>query len=452
MNAHSPAPERSWPIVADRGRRRAPDRRRYAGAGHSGCSVGDVSAQAWFSLDEVSVVPGAPTSMLLSVENVGDRTESYTVIPAGLTAPWTTITRPNVTLFGGSQDVIEVVVRPPAIYSTTAGPTTVAVRVVSQADPDDEVIAETLADVASFDDRRITTLQPVRRARRRATFEFMVENHGNNLANCRLHLVDRTNRVDGTFDPPAVGVAPGSTSLVRLNAKVGGGRFRRSERQLDFEIEATEPDHEPASGLATLIQPPTLSARFLGRALATGAVIAAVIAAWFGVVRPELRDAADRAVDERLDELTVEPSVTTVPSTVPVPIDEPDVVIGGDEPGEPVSYRIAVDVGVNQERSESVTVPPDSEFRMTDLVLQNPNGDLGTAQLLRNGEILYEFDLGSMSSANEFQPRISPIPFAPSDNIVLSVECTVVGQTSGTGCDVAVLLGGELVVADHDGT
>jgi hypothetical protein len=412
-------------------------------------SVSAVSAQAWFPQDEVSVVPGAPTSLMLTIENVGDHTDSYTIIPAGLTAPWTTITRSNVTLFGGSQDMIEVLVRPPAIYSTTAGPTPIAVRVISQTDPDDSIVAEIIADVSPFDDRRVTTLQPVRRARRRATFEFMVENHGNNLANCRLHLVDRTNRLDGTFDPPAVGVAPGSTSLVRLNAKVRGGLFRRSERQLDFEIEATEPDHEPASGLATLIQSATVSGRFLARALATAVVVAAVVAAWFGVVRPELRDAAERAVEDRIGELDAGPTTTLLEPTVTVPelIDEPTDAPPNEPVGEPVSYRIAVDVGVNQERSESVTVPPDSQFRMTDLVLQNPNGDLGAAQLLRNGEILYQFDLGSMSSANEFQPRISPIPFAPSDNIVLAVQCDVVGQPSGTGCDIAVLLGGELVTA-----
>ena len=38
--------------------------------------------------------------------------------------------------------------------------------------------------------------------------------------------------------------------------------FERSlMRELDFEIEATEPDHEPASGFATILQPPTVSAR-----------------------------------------------------------------------------------------------------------------------------------------------------------------------------------------------
>lgn len=416
-------------------------------------SVSGVSAQAWFSLDEVSVVPGAPTSLTLTIENIGDRTESYAVIPAGLSAPWTTVTRPNVTLFGGSHDVIEVIVRPPAIHTTTAGPTPIAVRVVSQTDPDDSMIAETIATVSWFDDRRVTTLQPVRRARRRTTFEFMVENHGNNLANCRLHLVDPTNRIDGNFDPPAVGVAPGSSSLVRFRARAGGGPFRRSERQLDFEIEATEPDHAPASGYATLMQSPTVSGRFLARTAATAAVVAAVVASWFGVVRPELRDAAERAVDDRISELDVAPATTLFPiDSIPDAADDTgdDAADAAEVIGVPVSYRIAVDVGVTQERSESLTVPPDSQFRLSDLVLQNPNGDLGTAQLLRNGDVLYEFDLGLMTSANEFQPRVSPIPFEPSDNIVLAVTCDAVGKTTGTGCEIAVLLGGELIPAQRD--
>ena len=276
-----------------------------------------VSVQVWFGEDELEVQPGVSTSLSLAVENVGDRTESYTVIPAGLTAAWTTVTRPNITLFGGSRDVVEVVVRPPAIHSTTAGPTTLAVRVIPQGDPDEAVVAETLVAVQPFDERRITTLQPVQRARRRATFEFMVENHGNNLASCRLHLIDASNRVDGSFDPPAVGVTPGSASLVRLRMRANRAFFRRAERQLDFEIEATEPDHEPATGRATLIQPPTVSARTLGKAVGVAAAVAAVVAAWFGVVRPELRDAADRAVDDRISELATDPVGTAVATTLP---------------------------------------------------------------------------------------------------------------------------------------
>ncbi len=417
-----------------------------------------MSVQVWFAQDEISVHPGESTSLSLAVENVGDHTESYTVIPAGLSAAWTTVTRPNITLFGGSRDVIEVVIRPPAINTTSAGPTAVAVRVIPQGAPDDAVVAETIAMVTAFDDRRITALQPLQRGRRRASFEFMVENHGNNLASCRLHLVDPSNRVDGSFDPPAVGVAPGSASLVRLKLAAKRSFFRRSERQLDFEIEATEQDHSPANGRATLIQPPTIPAGMFVKALAALAVLVAIIASWFWVVRPAIDDAAADAVDERVDELTTADAVTetdgdeqptgTPPAAAPISTpDVPELVVEADD-GEPVSYRIAVDVGINQDRSDSISVPPDSQYLLTDVVFQNTNGDIGTAQLLRNGDVLYEIDLGAMNSANEFQPRVTPIPFDPNDNVVLAVSCLAAGRTSGTGCEIAVLLGGRLVAVD----
>ena len=411
-----------------------------------------MSVQVWFANDEITMRPGESTSLSLAVENVGDHTESYTIIAAGLTAAWTNVTRPNVTLFGGSRDVVEVVVKPPAIHSTSAGPTSLAVRVVPQGSPDDAMVAETIAMVASFDDRRIVVLQPLQRGRRRALYEFMVENHGNSLANCRLHLIDASERVDGSFNPPAVGVAPGATNLVRLKLTAQRRFFRRAERQLDFDIEATEPDHTPVLGRATLIQPPTIPARTIGRLVASGLAVAAIVAAWFGVVRPELRDAAERAVDHRLGQIVApsgQPDNSVAPTTL---VAVPQELIGNltaDE-GEPVAYRIAVDAGITQERSESISVPPDSRFLMTDLLVQNPNGDFGSAQLLRNGDLLYTFDLGNMNSANEFQPRITPLPFGPTDNIVLSVRCEAAGQTAGTGCEIAILIGGRLVAVEAD--
>ena len=405
-----------------------------------------MAVQAWFVQEDTTVRPGTSASLSVVVENVGDRTETYTIIPAGLSAAWTTVSRPNVTLFAGSRDVIEVSVRPPAIPSTSSGPTAVAVRVIPQSDPDESTVTETIITVSPFDDRRITMLQPLLRGRRRATYEFTVDNQGNNLASCRLHLVDASGRVDGSFDPPAVGVAPGSSSLVRLKLRARRSYLRRAERQVDFEVEATEPEHEPATGHATLIQPPTIPLRTIGRAALILAGLGLVVAAWYWVVRPEIRDAADRAVDDRVAEFTPsESTIVATTTTTTLPVEEEDPVVPGDVVGEAVSYRIAVDVGITQERSESIQVPPDSRFLMTDLVLQNPNGDLGTAQLLRNGDVLYTWDLGAMNNANEFQPRVSPLPFEPSDNIVLSVACEAAGKPSGTGCEIAVLMGGTLV-------
>lgn len=412
-----------------------------------------MSVQVWFAPDEVTVRPGESASLTLSIENAGDSTESYAVIPAGLAAAWTTVTRTNITLFGGSRDVIEVVIRPPAIHTTSAGPTAIAVRVIPQSAPDDTVVAETIVDVGAFDDRRITILQPLRRVRRRARFEFLVENHGNGLANCRLHLIDPTDRIDGRFDPPAVGVAPGASSLVQLRARAKGGLFRPSERQLDFEIEAAEADHRPAVARATLIQSATIPARTLGRALAVLVAAGAVVAAWFGVLRPELRDAADRAVADRIAELESAPTPSGPSTTVVAPVstvpEQPTPVIAQAAPVDYTYERIEVDANVGQERRNSITVPPGAAFQLTDVVVQNPHGDLGMASLLIDDEVLYEWDLGAMNNANEYQPRNSPIELDPGDNIVFSVDCDGSGRSAGTGCEIAVLLTGILVpVAD----
>ncbi len=405
-----------------------------------------MAVQVWFGGDDVRAKPGESTTLPLSIENAGEHTETFTIIPAGLAAGWTTVTRSTITLFGGSIDVVEVVIRPPAIHTTSSGPNAVAVRVITQSNPDEITIAETVVFIEPFDDRRIVMLQPLQRARRRASYEFMLENHGNSLANCRLHLVDVANRVDGTFDPPAVGVAPGGRSLVRLRLRTKGRPFRGREQQLSFEIEATEPEHARAIARATLIQPATIPARLLARSLGVVALIAAVVGAWFGVVRPELRDAADRAVEERIDEIEgVAPLSTVVDApttTVADPVEEPSDV---ENPGVIDSHRIAVDVAIGQERSESVLVPPDSRFLLTDVVLQNPNSDLGIGRLLQNEEVLYTWNLGEMTSANEFQPRVSALPFEPGDSIVFSVACAAAGDVAATGCDVSVLLAGQLV-------
>lgn len=400
--------------------------------------------QAWFAQDEMSIRPGDAVSLSLSVENLGDHTETYTILPAGLTAAWTTVTRPNITLFGGSRDVVEIVIRPPAINTTSAGPTTAALRVIPQQNPDDSVVAEALLDIQSFDDRRITVLQPVQRARRRATYEFMVENHGNNLASCRLHLIDPTNRVDGRFDPPAVGVAPGSSSLVKLQLKAKGGWFRRSERQLDFEIEGTQQDHQPAIGRAALIQPPTIPGRAIAKALAVAALLAALVLAWFAVVRPELRDAAERAVDERIDDLaeaTETSDATPGPAATTAPTTETTAPPNDGASGEAFSTRLVVSPGIGETADASYAVPAGTSFVLTDIVVQNPNGDLGEAVLLRNDEVLYVWDLAVIGN-NDFQGRITGVPFAAGDAATLRARCDGTGVTTNNTCEIALLLGG----------
>ena len=407
--------------------------------------------QAWFSNDEVEIEPGSTITLAMSIQNLGESTDSFTIVPSGLTANWINVDRGNVTLFAGSQDVIDIEVGPPMLPSTTAGPTVVGVRIIPTDDPDETIVAETTLDVQPFDDRRIVALQPVLRARHRANYEFMVENHGNGLASCRLRLVDASERIDGTFDPPAVGVAPGGASLVRFKAKAKRGLFRRSTRTLDFEVEAEQPGHPPAASKMSLIQPPTISASAIGRVAAVALLIGGAAAAWFGLVRPEIRDAARDRVDERLAQFDglveearelgstdVAPATTVAASSPTIDPDE----------GEPTFFRLEVAPGLNATADASFSVDQGQLFDMTDIRVENPNNDGGRATLSINGEETFVWRLENIRGSL-FEPRITRIRLAPEDNVTFSVRCDTIGDSVAGTCVDAINLGGLEVEIDE---
>ena len=397
-------------------------------------SVHRVSVQAWFSNDEVALAPGTTLTLPLTVHNLGDSTESYTIVPAGLAASWTTVRQGNLTLFGGSQEVIEIEVTPPALPTTTAGPTSIAIRVIPLGDSDDAAVAETIVAIEPFDDCRIVPLQPIQRARHRANFEFMVENHGNTVSSCRLHLIDRTDRIDGDFDPPAVGVAPGAANLVRLRARARRGGFRRSERTLDFDVEASRQGYDPASASLALVQSPTFSSDTVAKLLAVVAVLAGLALAWFGLVEPAIEDAVQEEID-------AQPAVT-VPAVVGQPDGPPETTVAPqDVPEEPTFFRIAVDTPLTQVADESITMPDGEVFDLTDVRIENPFNDRGVATLLVNSEPVFIWSLENVRGSL-FEPRITPIRLRPGDNVTLSVKCDEVGGATQTTCTNAVNVSG----------
>lgn len=400
----------------------------------------DVSVQAWFSNDEVALAPGTTLTLPLTVHNLGESTESYTIVPAGLAASWTSVRRGNLTLFGGSQEVIEVEVTPPALPTTTAGPTSIAIRIIPLGDSDDAVVAEATVAIEPFDDCRIVPLQPIQRARHRANFEFMVENHGNTVASCRLHLVDRTERVDGDFDPPAVGVAPGAANLVRLKARAQRGGFRRTARTLDFDVEASRQGHSPITASLALVQSPSIPTDAIVKTAIAAAVLIGLVVAWFGLVKPTIEDSVTSEIASQVTVPgdTAEPASPTE-TTLPPASDEPA--------GEPTFFRLRVDAPLTQVADQSFTMPAGDVFDMTDVRVENPYNDKGVATLLVNSEQVFIWSLENIRGSL-FEPRITPIRLQPGDNVTFSVKCDEIGGAAQTTCTNAVNVGGETTPID----
>ena len=399
--------------------------------------------QAWFSNDEVELEAGSTATLTLSIQNVGETTASYTIVPSGLTANWITVDRGNLTLFAGSSDVIDVEVTPPRLPTTSAGPSVIGVRVIPTDDPDATANAETTLDILPFDDRRIVALHPVARARRRTNFEFMVENHGNGLASCRLRLVDPSGRIDGTFDPPAVGIAPGGSTLVRFRAKASG-LFRRHLRTLDFEIEAEQPGHDPAAEDFALIQPPTVSVGTVAKIAGALALVGGLVAVWFGAIRPAIDDAASEAVDDEvarfqvaLDELGADIDLATEAADDV----EPEPVTLDTEAGTPFFRRLAASPALAGTESDSFSVGDGQQFDLTDVRIENNNDDTGRASLAINGDEIYVWSLNNVRGSL-FEPRITPLRLEAGDNVTFTVRCDNVGSPAVGTCESAVNLSG----------
>ena len=429
-------------------------------------------AQAQFSTAGVSVQPGETETLSLTLHNIGNHTETYTLVPSGLLAGWMRIEPPTVTLFGGTSEVIEVSLRPPQLATTPAGPAPLTVRIIPLDDPDDVVIAEATAIIGTFHARHIRLLQPVVRSQRRATYEFLVENSGNSQANCRLHLIDTTHRLDGDFNPAAVGIEPGGTSLVRLKMKAVRRHWTRGARTIPFSIEADQQGYPTAVANATFVQSPVvpdrLGSRFAGLVVLAGALVGL----WFGVVKPQTERAAEKAVRNQPGaELvtTTVPVTTTAPttpaSTLPgdtTPTTAPSVITAvlptagpTPEEGTPFSTRLVVadlpgDAPPDTSDpaaalpTASYPVQPGQELRITQLIVQMPNRDTGMLTLLKGDVVQFQWNLDAVLDNNEpLYFTATPLVFESGSTLTLKLDCKAAFESGP--CSEGLLIVGRLV-------
>ena len=407
-----------------------------------------MSAQAWFSRNDVDVTPGTAVVLQITVVNLSDSTDSFTVTPAGLAAGWTTVQPAVITLFGGSQQVLDVEVHPPLLPSTTAGPCSLAIRVVPQSDPDDIGTAETTLHIAPSYDRRISLLQPALRSRRTGRYELMLENRGNTLASCRLHLADPSGRVEADFDPPAAGVEAGASTLVRVKVRANRLQWERRARTIAFRIDADQQGSPTVSTQGTLVQASMVPERLLGRAVATFGALALLAGAWLAVVKPAIDDAAEQAVIDRTPTTTtvatdggVAPTGSTVqqgPSETTVAVTTPP------DAGRPFAGRLLANVAPGQTGSESITVPSGQRLQVTDIILQNPSTDTGTATLRRGSEVLFTWRLDFVLN-DDAKAFVTPIEVAGGEQLTFEVTCTASGDATLGVCSPALQTLGLLV-------
>ncbi len=415
-------------------------------------SVARMAVQGWFHTTEAVVEPGGSVTLALMVTNLGEEVEHFALSPTGMAAGWTTIRPAHLTLFGGAQQSVDVEITPPRLPGTTSGPTSLGVRIVPTGNPDEVAHADITLDVAPTFDRRVTVLQPAMRSRRRATFELMIENQGNVQASCRLHLLEPTGRLDGDFDPPAVGVEPGGSTLVRLRTRTSRRQWERRALSIPFTVDADQTGAPTVSAPATFIQAPVLPERLWGRLGAAAAGLAALAGVWVGVVRPEIERAAVEAVAGLPTPTTAPDGVVPDPSTVGAPSTSvaPATLTAAEPAGRPFSASLPSGGAQFQQSVQTYTVPAGSRLLVTQFIVQNPYGDEGTA-VLRIGTIPFEYDLVNLDGIDANQGFLEPLELGGGATITFEVSCGAIGRTGATACSSSATVIGRLLDDDDAG-
>jgi hypothetical protein len=122
------------------------------------------------------------------------------------------------------------------------------------------------------------------------------------------------------------------------------------------------------------------------------------------------------------------------PSASPSPVTIPTTPAAPSSSAPPPPVAFATELLSNQD----LTAGTKQTFTVTDLVLQNPNGDTGALTITRAGKTLITT---RMENYRDYDLHfVTPITVSPGQSLGVDVTCTKAGQ--GTSCSPAVLVSG----------
>jgi hypothetical protein len=396
-----------------------------------------MSAQAWFDEQHYEVAPGGSLVARLTVRNLGTTSGSFSITPLGLPATFATVTPAVVTLFPNEQASVEVELRPPLSPTTTAGLTSLAVRIVPHENPDFVALAETGIEIAEFIEQRMNIVQPVLRGRRRADFEVTIENNGNRATSLRLHYLEPTGRTEAAFDPPSLVVEPGTMGLAVVRVRSLSFRRQRTARAIPFRVQASDMGVTALDVSGTFVHTPLLPERALVSALGALGALGIVSLLWFAIVKGAVTDTARDAVRGLV------PAESTG-STGTLPPSSGSSGAQTAVAGELISGRLTSTPAPGETQTAAFTVPEGLELRITDVVLQNPQLDLGTVSISRDGQVLLAYNLENVF-ADAVTSFATPLAIPAGVDLVVSITCDAVGDPEAETCAAAVTFSGTLV-------
>lgn len=422
-----------------------------------------MSASAVLQTERLAVTPGEVVTLELTVRNTGSIVDEFACQVIGEAAPWSTVEPPSLSLLPNSQGTVAISISPPRTAAVLAGPRTLSIAVQPREQVEGELVEEAELEVLPFTDVSGELVPQTARARRWGDTRIALDNRGNHAVEVLLIPGDPDELVRFKLAETTATVPPGEAIFVPL--RVRAKRRPLTGRALVLPLTVTvEPSDGPVVELVGAVQQVARIPPWLVRALIlAGLGLIALLVFWFALAKPTLESTAREAVEEQVlsaqdaaqdagaaagsagqaagaaseaagaaDEAagSAAEAAGSAAEAAAEPTEEPTDAEGATGAasqlrpgfaGDPVDFRLAAAAAPGSSSVDTFGVPEDQTLALTDIVLQNPQGDTGTLQVRRDGGVLLEVRLENFRDLDYH--FVAPIIFAEEQQVGFALTC-----------------------------
>lgn len=188
------------------------------------------------SKNSVRLRPGERADLTLTVQNMGEIVDRYHITVQGGDPSWTTLSRPELSLFPQGQDQVQVTVGLPSSPPAGAGRYELSVQVTSEENPAERstaVIDLEVVAVPAFD----VVLRPQRQSGMgEGTFRLEVVNQGNADLSTQFEASDPEEGCLYVFEPPLLVVPAGEERPGQLRVLPKAAARRGQAKSYPFTV------------------------------------------------------------------------------------------------------------------------------------------------------------------------------------------------------------------------
>jgi hypothetical protein len=417
----------------------------------------------------LEVVPGESLTCGLTIRNNSDVVDAYQFEVVGVPAPWTLVEPANPSLYPGTEMTVAVRFQPPRSSQAPAGETPFAVRVQPVQRPQDAVAPEGVLNVLPFTATTAEITPRTSKGRRRAKHEVAIDNRGNVPVTANLAGADPDGQLAVRPRPAAVVVGPGRAEFATIGLRHRRRLWRGAPVTRPFQVTVDTQADPPIRLDAGTVQVPIIP-RGAGRVAALAALLALLlVGAWFLLLKPAVTSAAEEAVEQPLTQIsqraddakqkadkaadTAEQARTASGGNAPANAATPGPVAATPARAAgtvPVTVRLQTSLAASSTPgTNSFTVPARTTLVVTDLVLQNPQGDTGRVDVVVDGTTILTLSLANFRDLDYH--FVSPIQVPAGKTLAIRTTCQSPGPaivgTSGSRCRVSMFATGVKRVA-----